>query len=304
MKENDNIQKISIIGAGRVGSTIAGYLIKKNLKNIKIVAVSSKTEETLIKARKKIKDSKNNILFTLNNTEAAKISNCVLICTPDDVIESVCNEIFKNQNMDPEQYAVIHLSGSKKIDILDAASKRGASVGCMHPIKSFASSQESIQSLEGTTYGLTFKSKKEEKVLKMLVKSLKGKHIIVENNTKPLYHAITCIASNYLVGLIDYALNMADSINIPALDIFKPVLHLSEGAIENIKILGSKKALTGPIARGDISTVQQHIESIRNYMSPDDVIIYKTLGRYTSKIAFDNKWINKNKYAELMEILK
>jgi predicted short-subunit dehydrogenase-like oxidoreductase (DUF2520 family) len=304
MKEKDNIQKISIIGAGRVGSTIAGYLAKKNLKKIQVVAVSSKTNETLIKARKALKDSKNNILFTLNNTEAVKISNCVLICTPDDRIESVCNEIFKNQDIEPWQYTVIHLSGSKKIDVLDAASKRGASVGCMHPIKSFASIQESMQSLEGTTYGLTFKSKKDEKVLKMLVKSLKGKHIIVENNAKPLYHAITCIASNYLVGLIDYALNMADSIKIPASDIFQPVLHLSEGAIENIKKMGSKKSLTGPIARGDISTVQQHIESIGNYMGPDDVQIYKALGRHTSKIAFDNKWINKNKYAHLMEILK
>lgn len=304
MKETDNIQNISIIGAGRAGSTIAGYLTKKNLKTIKITAISTKTERTLRQTHKIIKDHKNNILFTVNNIEAVKNSNCILICTPDDLIKPVCNEIFNDTDIDAEKYSVFHLSGSKKIENLDAALKRGASVGCMHPIKSFASSQESIKTLKGTTYGLTFKTTKAERTLKKLVKALNGKHIIVKNDSKPLYHAITCIASNYLVGLIDYALNMANSINISSVDIFEPLLRLSEGAIENIKKMGSEKALTGPIARGDTSTVKQHIESIKQYMRPEDVTIYKVLGRHTSKIALNNKWIDQKKYFVLMEILK
>jgi predicted short-subunit dehydrogenase-like oxidoreductase (DUF2520 family) len=304
MKDADNTINIAIIGAGRVGSTIAGYLVKKNLKKLKITAISSKTKKSLSRSQETIKGDKQDILFTLNNIEAVKRANCLLLCTPDDLIEPVCNDIFSHDKIQANDYMAIHLSGSKKINVLAEASKKGASVGCMHPIKSFASSQESIKSLGGTTYGLTFQTIKEEETLKRLVKALNGKHIIIENDSKPLYHAITCIASNYLVSLIDYSLSMADKIKIPLPDILEPILKLSEGTIDNIKKMGSKKSLTGPIARGDASTIRAHIESIRQHMGLEDLKIYKALGRHTSKIARNNKWLDEDKYFELMEILK
>ena len=71
------------------------------------------------------------------------------------------------------------------------------------------------------------------------------------------------------------------------------LLNLSEGTLLNIKKLGTKKALTGPIARGDISTINEHIEIIKSLKREDIKEFYEVMGKKTAKIAYENTWIIK-----------
>ena len=93
----------------------------------------------------------------------------------------------------------------------------------MHPLKSFASAPEAVKTLENTLYGVTYDKNdiKIKKIIDILIKILKGRTIFVENDKKTLYHACACIASNYLVSLMDFAMDAGSEVGLDRGSFFK-----------------------------------------------------------------------------------
>ncbi|MBU2563008.1 MAG: DUF2520 domain-containing protein [Actinobacteria bacterium] len=303
MKKTTRIN-LCVIGAGRVGTTVSYTLAEKELPNIKLKAISSRSMEALNRAKKILGSKAAGVIFTRENSKAVSLANCILICTPDDIINSVCSDIFKDKSKDFKNYYAIHFSGSKSLEVLNSARAAGAEIASIHPLKSFASIEEAIKSLPGTIFGITYSSTESKKMAEFLVKSLGGEIIEVENNKKPLYHAAACVASNYLVTLINYAVLIHKKMGIKPEDSLKGLMGLVEGTISNIKKMGTEKSLTGPIARGDVGTIKEHVKSFNEFFSKEDSALYKMMGIETSKIAHQNKWIKESTVEELKEILK
>ena len=295
---------LCVIGAGRVGTTISYTLAEKELPNVRLKAISSRSMESLNRAKKILGSKAADVIFTRENQKAVSLANCILICTPDDVINSVCRDIFKEKSKDFKNYYAIHFSGSKSLEVLNSARAAGAEIASIHPLKSFASIQEAIKSLPGTVFGITYSSTESKKMAEFLVKSLGGEIIEVENNKKPLYHAAACVVSNYLVTLINYAVLIHKKMGIKPEDSLKGLMGLVEGTVSNIKKMGTEKSLTGPIARGDVGTIKEHINSFNEFFSKEDTALYRMMGIETSKIAYQNKWIKESTVEELKEILK
>ncbi len=295
--------RLCIVGAGRVGTTVAYVIAKKNLSWVKIKSISSRTNKSLSRAKKILSPVSKNIYYTQNKIEAAAGSECILICTPDDMIEEVCVEISSG-GVDLKDCIVIHFSGSKSLKVLNSAREGGAHTASVHPLKSFASIEDAIKTIPGTVFGVTSSSERAKNVAAELVKILGGSAIKVEDNKKPLYHAAACVASNYLVALINYAVAIHERIGIDPHESLEGLMSLVEGTIENIKKMGTKKSLTGPIARGDIGTIEEHLVNFKKYFKEDDVVLYKLMGVETGKIAYQNKWISGETYKKLAKILE
>lgn len=307
--KNKTMEKITgidlcVIGAGRVGTTISYTFARKKLPGIKLKAISSRSAKSLSRAKKTLGSVAAGVVFTNENLKAVSLANCVLICTPDDTISQVCSEIFEEESKDFKNYYVLHFSGSKSLEVLNSARTAGAEIASIHPLKSFASIEEAVKSLPGTVFGVTYSSTKSKKMAEFLVKSLDGEMIGVENEKKPLYHAAACVASNYLVTLIDYAVLIHKKIGIRPEDSLKGLIGLIEGTVSNIKKMGTKKSLTGPIARGDTGTIKEHIRGFNKFFSREDTNLYRIMGIETSKIAYQNKWVKEDTVEELRKILK
>ena len=232
---------IAIIGAGRLGTTLAYIIASKNNENINIVSISSPTQKSLNRAKKTLGDFSKKILFTKNNTKAAEEANHIFICTPDDIIKTVCRELFDQKKQTKENLFVIHFSGSKSLVDLKTAQKAGAETLSIHPLKAFASIPGAIKTIKNTEYGITYTTREGKKCAKKIVEILKGHTIDVQDNKKPLYHAAACIASNYLVTLIDYAVYINKKAGISPEDSIKGLLSLIEGTVKNISENGTKK---------------------------------------------------------------
>ena len=298
---------ISVIGAGRVGTTIAYILAKKNIKDLQIKSIASKTGKSLNRAKKILGELGREIFYTTDNIEASLVCDCIFICTPDDLIGEACNQIFKalkRRGINARTLTVIHFSGAKSLKVLESARESGAAVASIHPLKSFASIEDSIKTIGGTIFGITYESRKAKLAAIKIVKSLGGKIIEIEDDKKPLYHAAACVASNYLVSLINYAVEIHKSIGIKPEDSLEGLMNLIEGTVSNIGKLGTKKSLTGPVARGDVQTLKEHLENFKRYLAKDKVFLYKVLGSETSKIAYDNGWISKETLDSFKKIFK
>jgi predicted short-subunit dehydrogenase-like oxidoreductase (DUF2520 family) len=300
-----NTKKICIIGAGRVGTTFAAAILSANTPGLKLTAISPGSEQSLKRAERILGEKASGIVFYSNNADCSKLADCILISTPDDAIEKVTAEIVNSDPVKIKGKLFIHFSGAKSLKVLEAAAKAGGFTASIHPIKSFASIENSISTLPGTIYGVTYpeiKDKTTKEYIDFFIASLGGKIIEVDDNKKSMYHAAACVASNYLVSLINYAVKIHESIGIKPEDSLKGLAGLIEGTVANIKNLGTQKALTGPIARGDTGTIKGHMDGFKLYMKPGEENIYKVMGAETAKIAFGNGWIKKETLKEFLRI--
>jgi predicted short-subunit dehydrogenase-like oxidoreductase (DUF2520 family) len=95
------------------------------------------------------------------------------------------------------------------------------------------------------------------------VRDLGGRPFPVTESDKPLYHAAACLACNYLVTLMHAAEEIYRVLGLGQEDAIRAFWPLVKGTIRNIETRGTVQALTGPIARGDIGTVEKHVLALR-----------------------------------------
>lgn len=137
---------------------------------------------------------------------------------------------------------------------------------------------------------------------KRLVKDLEGEYFIIKPEDKPLYHAAACVASNYLVSLVDLSYRLMQATGMEPQMVIRALAPLMAGTWKNMDEKGVPQALTGPIARGDISTLQDHLAAIEAVV-PELGEAYRALGRYTVGVAGRKGSIEARKAALMARVL-
>ncbi|MDR9756397.1 MAG: Rossmann-like and DUF2520 domain-containing protein [Thermacetogeniaceae bacterium] len=283
--------EIGFVGAGKVGSALAILLQRAGYR---IAGVASRTGESANKLATRLNCP------VLSKEDVAKRSEVLFITTSDDAIASVAQEIAEKDGFRSEQI-VLHMSGAHTAQLLEPAAEKGAINISVHPIQSFASVEQAITlipgtyfSIEGDTRGYSFAQE--------MVEKLGGKHFKLDSNSKVLYHAAASVASNYLVGLLKTALDLLAAAGVPEEVRLPAFLPLVEGTLENIKKLGIPQALTGPISRGDLGTLEKHLDAMKEL--PELLRVYRTLGLVTVDAALKKGTINEKQATAIRSLLK
>ncbi|HOO40590.1 MAG TPA: DUF2520 domain-containing protein [Syntrophales bacterium] len=284
------METFAIIGLGKVGSSI-GCLLKQAGYNI--VAVVDQSEETLRK----------NIVYTggkpfSNPSEIDVDAACFIITTGDDQIQKACEELSPRLKADS---VVIHMSGAGGLDLLRPARRAGAKTGSIHPLQTFSDIETAIGSLAGTVYGITVDPDLENWANR-LVRAIGGVPFFVDNRDRALYHAAACIVSNYFVSLMYMAEEIYRILGLDAKEARRAFWPLLMGTLHNIEQKGSVPSLTGPIARGDLGTLEKHLEAIRDQM-PSLLSVYGELGKITADVALKKNSLSAEQVAAIKSLL-
>ena len=285
-------KKIAIIGAGNVGSVL-GYALKQ--KGYELTACFARTE----KSRQKAAELLGCPAYD-EPEKAARQAEIVFLTTPDRVIEEVCDGIAKQGGFRREQ-VVLHTSGAHSSEILSAAKEAGTGVLSFHPLQTFPGLEAGLRALPGTFFAV----EGDEKVFKVaeeLVEALGGRSLAIPTEMKPLYHAAACVACNYLSTLMDVALRMYGVMDVSAEQAFASLSPLIHGTLRNIGEMGPEKALTGPVARGDLSTIEAHLKSIKA-LAPELLTFYNCLGVYTADLAYRKGTLSREQAEQLKNLL-
>lgn len=280
--------KIGFIGAGTVGTALA---IGLNARGYKIAAVSSRTKASADKLAKEICGQ-----AAGSNQAVADAADLVFITTPDGVIPQVASEVRWHKRQ-----SVIHCSGADSTQTLEPARKLGAQVGAFHPLQTFASVKQATDNLPGSTFAI----EAEEPLLttlKEMAAALGGHSIELKASDKVLYHAAAVMTSNYLVTLVKLATDLWQTFGVPREEAARALMPLLKGTLNNIEKVGIPQCLTGPIARGDGSTIEKHLSALET-SAPSVLPVYIELGRQTVPIALAKGKINNQQAQELEEIL-
>ncbi|MDD7374264.1 MAG: DUF2520 domain-containing protein [Sarcina ventriculi] len=261
--------KIGFIGAGKVGFSLGKYLAENN---ITVSGYYSKNENS----------SKEASMFTntkqfLNLKDLVNESDAIFITTQDSFISLIWNRL-KDLNIDGK--IICHCSGSLSSSIFSNIDKYGAYGYSIHPLFAISDKYNSYKILNEAFIAIEG-HKKYLSDFEMLFKSLGNNVQVISKENKVLYHAAAVTSSNLVLGLIkdgiDYLVKCGFS-EKSAMEALYPLISFN---ISNVKDKGITNSLTGPIERGDLSTVKEHLSVIDS----SNVESYKMLSKKILDIA-------------------
>jgi predicted short-subunit dehydrogenase-like oxidoreductase (DUF2520 family) len=283
------MEKIGFIGVGKVGTAFGTRLAEKGYPVRGAMDILPNESERFSR-------SISGCAVFPTAQALADHSDFVFITTPDDVIGEVAAAV----KWRPGQ-TVIHCSGANSTAVLAPAKKQGANVGCMHPCNSFASIEQSIENLPGSTFTL----EAEEPVLtdlKNFAAALQGTWMKLREEDKALYHASACIASNYLYTIVHLATDLWKHFDMSQAEALAACIPILKGTMNNIEHVGFPGCLTGPIARGDVGTIRKHLAALEQ-TEPTLLSLYKALGLETIPIGIAKGTLSQQKADELRQLL-
>jgi predicted short-subunit dehydrogenase-like oxidoreductase (DUF2520 family) len=192
------------------------------------------------------------------------------------------------------------MSGVISSQALKPVQKYGAFTCSIHPLQAFADIKKSLDDLKNTVFSLEGDDRAVD-VLEDILKASGNECFIITEDQKKIYHAAACVLSNYLVTLLNYGLSYYELIGIDKNRISKALRPFIQGTIDNVFELGADKALTGPIARGNVQTVRMHLQALEQQKT-EVVDMYRRLGLETLALADKNNMHNRKH--ELYNLLK
>lgn len=287
-RESARRLRISIIGAGRLGTTLGRALRRSGHRLDVVVAARSATARRAANAI----DSRS-LAATWSQFQDKHsgpyqrlfASDLIIIATPDAAIESVAGElaaVFGKHvgTSTRKSRTVLHTSGAISSQILKPLRLDGLATGSLHPLVSVAD-VKSDPDIFRDIYFCVEGDARAIRVARMLVTQLGGRSFTIKPESKPLYHAAAVMTSGHVVALFDLALLMLRKCGLSAREAQRVLLPLLRSTTTNLDKNSTARALTGPYARGDFETARKHLIALDHPGLEDADEVYKILARHS-----------------------
>ena len=266
---------LNIIGAGKVGRTLGRLWHEQDILVIGDILNRSTTSTASACA------------FIGAGRPAQRIdelqpADVWMIASGDDSIAACCNALAEQGLFRPRDI-VFHCSGALSSDVLQAARSKGAVVASVHPVRSFARPEDNVAVFAGTWCGVEGDTEALH-VLREIFSCIGARFVELQPDAKTIYHAAAVFASNYLVTLMDVATQAYARAGVPpetALMLMEPLVR---GTVDNVFKTGPRLALTGPIARGDMATVERQQAALSTW-NEEYAALYEQFMRLTVDLA-------------------
>ncbi len=177
-------------------------------------------------------------------------ADVVLIAVPDDAVAAVAAAV----EVGP---AIGMLSGSVPLDALAPHDRRFV----LHPMQTIQPDRGDLQ-LTGCAAGVTAADPATHALASDLARTFGMHPIDVPEAARPLPHIACVLASNLLLPALVAATRVLAAAGIDA-DPRTALGPLIDRTIANALAAGADASPTGPIARGDVGTVQAHRRRLR-----------------------------------------
>ncbi len=257
---------VGVVGAGRVGTVLAAKLRSAGYP---IVGVSGRSPASALRIRTLLPG-----VDVAAPTEVVARCDVLLLAVPDDALIRVAEELASVVR--PGQ-VVLHTSGRHGTDALAALARSGARTIAFHPAMTFTGTVVDLD--RSCVFGLTAEPA-ERAFAEELVAALGGTPMWIDEADRTLYHAGLAHGANHLVTLVAQSMDLMRRAGAtdPAA-VLRPLLG---AALANTLDFGDA-ALTGPVARGDVTTIRAHADALAG--DPDASDTYLALARATVRRA-------------------
>lgn len=283
---------VGIIGTGKVGAVIGAALRGAGHA---VVGATGGSEATLDRAEAMLPG-----VPILEVEEILERAELIIMTVPDDQLADLVSGLAELKRFSPGQI-VMHFSGRYGADVLAPAAACGAITLALHPALSFTGTSMDLERLRRASIAVTG-PKTFLAIGQALAVEIGGEPFVVAEADRTLYHAACAHASNHVAVVIAQAMEMLESIGVD--DPGRVLGELVSASASNV-LRSGVRTLTGPVARGDISTVRAHLESLDEAAAeiPGTPDSYRAMARATVQRALANGTIVDAKAQAILDLL-
>lgn len=206
----------------------------------------------------------------------------VILAVRDEAVAEVA-EMLLNTGLITRRHVMLHCSGAmSSAEAFAAVRDRLGGVGILHPLRAIADGKKGMHALPGTVFGIEG-DEPGMALATALVQALGGKPLLLSGAQMAAYHTAAAMASNLVVALLAAAADLMATAGIAEDDAMAALVPLALGSLENVAEQGLASGLTGPIRRGDVATVERHM----NFLAGSGELgeLYRMLGRHALELA-------------------
>ena len=266
-------ETVSIVGAGRVGRALGRRLHELGWHVGGVATRSVSTARAAVRAigAGQPLDAATHELLN---------SRVVLISTPDGAIESVAKNLAQLGGKEWSGKVVLHTSGSLDSSVLQPLADLSAGTGSMHPMQTF--SNQNVPDLAKCIFGIDG-SPSALQVARKMIHQMGGVAVRLSGANKAAYHAAGSFACVYVLALMESATRLLMTQGFKRRQAMRALLPLTRQTLDNFERVGPLSAWTGPLSRGDFSTVERHVKALAE-IEPEYLEAYKTLSLLTAEV--------------------
>ncbi len=230
--------------------------------------------------------------------QAVSDADLTVLCVTDNEIEPLCSELapyFKRCS------TVAHCSGALDSEILASARQRECQLVSMHPLNTFPSIDAALTLFNSLNHNTTLFTEGDADALSILLpltQQLGFRPLILQTQSKASYHAACVFACNYLSTLMELSQHTAEQGGLGRDEFWQAIQPLIQATLNNISEHGTAGSLSGPIARGDTSTVEKHLLVLNETRDS-----YKHLGLETLRLAAKRGELSEKQLATMETLL-
>lgn len=269
------VKTLNIIGCGRVGKVLGRLFATKGVFALQDVLnrsrPSAEAAVAFLGAGRAVADY-----------GRLRPADVFMLAVPDDQILASCEQLARHGLLAGAP-VVFHCSGARPAADMAPVLGPGVPVASVHPVRSFADPHAVVAGFDGTFCSIEG-DPAALAVLDAALPATGARVIRVDGRAKTLYHAAAVFACNYVVTLMDIALQAYRAAGVPeatARELLEPLVREN---VDNVFRLGPARALTGPIARGDLTTVGRQQAAVDAW-HPGYGEVYRALAQATKDLA-------------------
>ena len=255
--------RTGIIGVGRAGGALGAALSQAGHP---VIAAHALSENSIERARTILPEAE-----LVGVEEVVDRADLVLLAVPDDALPALAREL----PFHPGQF-VVHCSGRYGVGVLEPAQAKGALPLALHPAMTLTGTSLDVERLAGAPFGVTA-PEPLRMAAEALVVEMGGEPIWIPEEARILYHAALAHSANHLITLVASGVELLQEAGVEnSARLLAPLLQAS---LDNALRMGYP-ALTGPVVRGDASTVAAHVDALA--FDPQVQAAYIALARLTA----------------------
>lgn len=269
-KSNLNHLRFSLVGPGRVGSSLAHWITAAGGRPVTV----AERRET----------SRGRQLAQELGARWQPLAQCqtdgqdlLLIAVADDAIHGVAEQLARH----PQARVALHCSGSHTGEILNPLATVGCALGSIHPLMAFPHPMPDPAEAARAWFA-TDGAPEAVALAHDLARAFGGTAVEIDGAQRCLYHLAASIAAGGVATLLTVVDELIQTLDLPQ-GLLEGYLRLAHGALDRLpKAPFPAAAITGPAARGDAITLERHRQAL-GATAPDIVPLVDALVAMTHR---------------------
>lgn len=249
--------KVGIVGAGRAGSFFArGISARKGQVVLGGIFARRRSDSSRL-----VRECRGGEVFSSLEKLVAG-ADTILICVPDAGLPAMAEKLSLLSRLRGKVF--LHCSGLHDMNPLALLRARGSHTGRVHPLAALPPRNTREREMTAVWYSLQG-NPKAITVARRLVKHLQGRAFTLPTSTNRAYHLAATMIANHTTVLAAGAFKLMSggSNRAETASMRRAFGGLIRSVARRVEEGGPSQALTGPAARGDLQTIQSHLEILQ-----------------------------------------